>query len=193
MAALALTRFAVLLAAGFLAGCAGGPGPSRAITIEAGRPTRVLLQQIQQRQTFLLQNASSTSAADFYRGDMPSLAKIAPDAQLQALLDILAGKGMFQDGGMLQHGQGNVPADARDVLAVEQGGRTWTWVRRQAGVQADEMAFHEARSYFLDLYNQSQAYHSSDRGLDLKAEQARVRREAEAAKAKLQQLQGDHR
>lgn len=189
MAAFALTRFAVLFAAGFaaaspFAGCAGGPALARAVTIEAGRPTRVLLAQLRERQTFLLQNASSTTAADFYGGDMPALAKIASDAQLQALLDILAEKGMFANGG------GGVPPDALDALVVEQGGQRWTWARRRAGVQADEVAFHEARSYFLDLYNLSQAYHSADASLDLKAEQQRVRREAEAAKNRLQQLQG---
>lgn len=187
MAALACTRTLALAAALSFVGCASGPDLPREVTIEPGRPTRVVLQQLRGGQTFLLQNASSTEAADFYDGDMPAMAKIAPDAQLQALLDILAQKGLFA------RGAGAVPPDARDVLAVEHDGRRWTWARRQAGVQQDEVAFHEARTYFLELYNQSLAYHpgTSMDAAGWQQEQERLRREAAAARRKLEGLQRD--
>lgn len=184
MAALALTRSAVLLAAGFFAGCASDPGLPRAVTIEDGRPVRVQLQRVRERQTFLLQNASSAEPADFYRDASP-FGKIVPDAQLQALLDVLAAKGMFATGTT------SVPPDARDVLVVDQAGQRWIWARRRLGVQQDEAAFHEARAYFLEVYNSSTAYRPSALPPDLKAEGERVRQEAEAARARLEHLQGE--
>jgi len=184
MAAHALTRSVVLLAASFLVGCATDPGLPRAVTIEDGRPVRVLWQRVKEGQTFLLQNASSADADDFYASSSP-FAKVAPDVQLQALLDVLAAKGMFDAG------DAPVPPDARDVLVVDQGDRRWTWARRRAGMQTSEAAFHEARAYFLEVYNSSTAYHPSAKMPDLEAEQDRVRRDAESARRRLEQLQGE--
>lgn len=182
MAALALTRSAVL-ATSLLVACASDPGLPRAVTIEPGRPVRVLLQRTSQAQTFLLQNASSTEAADFYR-DAGPFAKVVPDAQLQALLDVLAAKGLFA--------AGNVPVagDAREMLAVEQSGQRWAWARRRGGTAAEAVAFQEALAYFLEVYNSSTAYHPSEQTPDLMAERDRLRREAEAARAR-HQPQGD--
>lgn len=185
MTAFALARTAVLLAATVFVGCASDPDLPRAIQLEPGRPTRVTLHQVRERQTFLLQNASSTEAVDFYDGDMPPLAKIAPDARLQVLLDIFAEKGMFTPR------PGTVPADARDVLTVEHAGRSWIWARRAAATAPDQAAFHEARAYFFELYNQSIAYHTGtavDRQR-LKAERERAQRDADAARSRLEQLQ----
>lgn len=174
MVAHALTRIAALLALTWLAACASGPDLPRAVTIEAGQPTRVTLRLADSKRTFLLQNASSTTAADFYDGDMSDLAKIAPDEQVQMLLDILAAKGMFT----ARAGGG----DATDAMAVEHGGRRWIWSRPRGGAAEDLIAFQEARACFLEVWNQSQAYHparSLDRA-DLEAERDRLRREAEA-------------
>jgi hypothetical protein len=186
MTAIALARTAVLLAAAFAAGCASDPGLPRVVTVAAGQPTRVLLQQVRQQQTFLLQNASSTEAAQFYGGATATLAKVVPDAQLQVLLDILAQKGMFGEP------RAAVPPEARDVLVVEQGDRRWIWARRRAGIQAEEASFHEARAYFLELFNSNMAFHASAPGQrpDLRAEQERVRSDAEAARSRLEGLQG---
>jgi Tol biopolymer transport system component len=81
-----------------------------------------------------------------------------------------------------------VPPGARDVLRVDQGGRSWIWARREAGVQASEAAFHEARSYFLEVYNSSTAYRPSEARPDLWAEKERANDDAEAAKNRLEQL-----
>lgn len=184
MVALALTRSAVLLAASLFAGCASDPGLPRAVTIEDGRPVRVQLQRLQQRQTFLLQNASSADPAVFYRDASP-LAKVVPDHQLQALLDVLAAKGLFVAAAAA------LPPDARDVLVVEGPDRRWAWARRRADAPAEIAAFQEAVAYFLEVYNSSTAYHPSDRAPDLGAERDRVRRDAEAARLRLERLQGD--
>jgi len=61
----------------------------------------------------------------------------------------------------------SVPGNARDVLRLEQNGKTWYWVRRGSFVDPREQAFNKARTYFLSLYNGSTAYHtgpSSDDG-----------------------------
>ncbi|MBL8730162.1 MAG: hypothetical protein JNM25_17195 [Planctomycetes bacterium] len=184
MVAIALTRSAVLLAASFFAGCASDPGLPRAVTIEDGRPVRVQLQRLRERQTFLLQNASSADTAAFYRDASP-LAKVVPDRQLQALLDVLAAKGMFAAA------TDAVPPDARDVLVVDATDHRWTWARRRSATPAEIAAFQEALAYFLEVYNSSTAYHPSDRVPDLEAERDRVRQQAEAARLRLERLQGE--
>jgi hypothetical protein len=172
-----------LLIASLLAACAGGPGLARDIEIEAGRPTRVTLSQVKEARAFLLQNASSTETAEFYADwQQHPLGKVVSDAQLQALLDVFSEKGLFA------RSLGAVPPGARDVLRVDQGGRSWIWARREAGVQASEAAFHEARSYFLEVYNSSTAYRPSAARPDLWAEKERANDDAEAAKNRLEQL-----
>jgi hypothetical protein len=184
MTASALARTAALLVVPLVAGsCASGPSLARDVAIEAGRPTRVLLTQVQTNTTFLLQNASSVDPASFYRDSRLALGKIVDDDTLQALLDVFSEKGMFAAS------QGTVPPNARDVLVVEQGDRRWIWARRLAGTQA-EATFHEAKGYFLEVYNSSTAYRGSedDPRPDLQQEKMRVRQEADAAKNKLEHL-----
>ena len=79
-----------------------------------------------------------------------------------------------------------------DVLAVEQGGKRWTWVRRQIGVQQGEALFHEARSYFLEVYNSSMAFRGTDPNArpDFAGERERAQQSGGAAKDKLQRLGG---
>ena len=178
-------RFAVLLlAAGLVVSCQSAPSLPRSVTIESGQPTHVTLVQVQGGMKFELQNASSGDAAAVYSDAKANpLAKVVPDAQLQALLDVFTQKGMFAASTT------SVPPDARDVLAVDQPGRRWTWVRRQAGVQAAEADFHEAKAYFLEVYNSATAWHrGSGARPDLLSEQSRVKADADAAKRKLENL-----
>ncbi|HEX6811595.1 MAG TPA: hypothetical protein VF384_08240 [Planctomycetota bacterium] len=179
--------FAVLLlAAGLIVGCQGTQGPSlpRSVKIEPGQPTNVRLLQGQGRKEFELRNESSGDAQAVYSSENANpLAKVIPDEQLQALLDVFSANGMFGKS------VSSVPPDARDVLTVEQPGHRWTWVRRQAGQQPGEADFHAARSYFLEVYNSATAWHraSGDRP-DLASEQDRVKADADAAKKKLESL-----
>jgi hypothetical protein len=177
--------FAVLLtAAGFVVGCQGGPELARSVTIEPGKPTHVTLVQVQGQMQFVLQNESSGAAASVYSSEKANpLAKVVADEQLQALLDVFTEKGLFATSIT------TVPPDARDILFVEQPGRRWTWARRRAGIQEAEGDFHEAKAYFLELYNSATAYHrgTTDRP-DLLSEQDRVKAEADAAKKKLENL-----
>ena len=178
-------RFAVLLlAAGFVVGCQSAPSLPRSVTIESGQPTHVTLVQVQGGMKFELQNESSGDAAAVYSNASANpLAKVVPDAQLQALLDVFTAKGMFTTS------VASVPPDARDVLTVDQPGRRWTWVRRQLGVQAAEADFHEAKAYFLEVYNSATAWHrGSGERPDLLSEQSRVKADADAAKKKLENL-----
>jgi len=177
--------FAVLLlAAGLVVGCQSTPSLPRSVTIESGKPTHVTLVQVQGGMKFELQNASSGDAAAVYSDTKANpLAKVVPDAQLQALLDVFTAKGMFAASIT------SVPPDARDVLTVDQPGRRWSWVRRQLGVQAGEADFHEAKAYFLELYNSATAWHAgSGARPDLVSEQSRVKTDADAAKKKLENL-----
>jgi hypothetical protein len=177
--------FAVLLvAAGLVVGCQSAPSLPRSVTIESGQPTHVTLVQVQDGKKFELRNESSGDAAAVYsNANANPLAKVVPDAQLQALLDVFSAKGMFATSVT------SVPPDARDVLTVDQPGRRWTWARRQRGVQTAETDFHEAKSYFLEVYNSATAWHrSSSESHDLFSEQSRVKADADAAKKKLENL-----
>ena len=150
---------APLGALSWLAACAA-PELPRVVQVTAGQRTRVVLDVVSSNRTFVLQNESS-GPRDLVYGDKSVAAgtKVVDDAQLQQLLDVLAAKGMFAQAA-------DKPApDARDVLAVEHGGRTWCWSRRLAGQAAAELPFHEAKAYFLTAYNAAVAYRA-DRAHD---------------------------
>jgi hypothetical protein len=184
MVVLVPTRFAVLLAAAFLfvSGCVGGPNLPRVVQVQEGQRTTVRLIQFSNGQAMSLQNASSGSAGEVYSKDTSNpFAKVIKDAQLQALLDVLADKGMYSAD------SASVPPDARDALLVDQGSKRWVLYRRHAGMQQDELPFHEAKSYFLSVWNGATAYHTGNP--DLKGENDRVRAEAEAARRKLLEIQ----
>jgi hypothetical protein len=177
--------FAVLLlAAGLVVGCQSEPSLPRSVTIESGQPTHIALVQVRGGMKLELQNASSSDAEAVYSSAQANqLAKVVPDAQLQALLDVFTAKGMFATSIT------SVPPDARDVLTVDQPGRRWTWVRRQAGVQAAEADFNEAKAYYLELYNSATAWHrGSGARPDLLSEKDRVKADGDAAKKKLENL-----
>lgn len=183
MVVLAPHRFTVLLAAALFGsgGCVGGPNLPREVQVQQGERTLVRLMQFQQNQAMSLQNASSGSANDVYsdrRAD--PLAKVVSDAQLQALLDVLAEKGVFK------LGASSVPPDARDALVVQQGNRRWVICRRQPGLQQEELPFHEAKAYFLSVWNSATSYHSADVDpADLRAEQERIKAGSRGAVQKL--------
>jgi hypothetical protein len=183
MVVLAPPRFTVLLAAAFFGsgGCVGGPNLSRELEVRPGERTTVRLMQFQQNQVLTLQNASSGSANEVYSDRRTDpLAKVVDDAQLQALLDVLAEKGLFK------LGAASVPPDARDALVVQQNDRRWVFSRRLAGMQQEELQFHEAKAYFLSVWNGATSYHSADVDrADLRAEQARVKSDAREAVRKI--------
>lgn len=157
MTAVAIASRSLLLAATLVVtSCASGPSLARAVTVETGQATRVSLMQRTRTTTLLLQNASSVEKAQFYGGsNAQNLGKVVADDRLQALLDVFAEKGMFANAAA------TAPHDARDVLVVEQGSTRWVWSRRLAGTQASEVAFHEAKGYFLEVYNSATAYHGA--------------------------------
>lgn len=187
MVVLLPSRYAVLLAAAFpfVSGCVGTPNLPRVVQVVEGQRTTVRLIQFSNGQTMSLQNVSSGSASDVYSPKDPTkqdpMAKVVKDAQLQALLDVLAEKGMYSSESK------SVPPDARDALVVEQSGKRWVLFRRQMGMQQEELPFHEAKSYFLSVWNGATAYHTGN--ADLRGENERVRAEAEAARRKLQGIQ----
>src|SRR5262245_9383064 len=180
------TRSAPTLFLWLGAACAAAAAPlPRALTIEPGRRTRVLLTEVKSGRTLVLQNASSGKPSEDYSDrDGDQFVKVAGDADLQQLLDVLAQQGMFEH-------PAAVPGDARDLLVVDTGERRWVWPRRLFGLQEAEMPFHEARAYFLTVYNQALALRSGDlQKADLQAERARVRSDSDAAQKHLQGLQG---
>ncbi len=188
MTAVALARTCSLLAlATLVAGCSSGPTLARAVTVREGRPTRIVLTQVKDGTTLLLQNASSAERAEFYAAPDPAvLGKVVADDRMQTLLDVFAERNLFASA------TAGAPTNARDVLVVEQDDRRWVWSRRLAGVQTDEAMFHEARGYFLEVWNGASAFRSAAPGVrpDLEGEDARAHRSAESAKSKLERLQG---
>jgi hypothetical protein len=130
-----------------------------------------------------LQNETAGYAKDVYRDDSPDKAlKVVPDAELQLLLDVFAEQGMFA-------AQPPPGPDALDVLVVAQAGRTWSWARRQRGMQASEMPFLQAKQYFLNVYNGNTAYHGTgDQKPDFRNERLRAQDEAAAASRRLRDL-----
>lgn len=188
----ALSRFRQLLvAACLLVACQTDPALQRSVTVTAGERTTVHLLQVNGSLALSLQNASAQLPTAVYGADTSSVdpgRKVVADADLQALLDVFSDKGMFAAS------LNEVPHDARDVLMVEQGGRRWTWVRRQLGVQQAEATFHEARAYFLSLYNSNIAYHGTgDARPDFGGENARVHSDAVKARSRLEALRRSQR
>jgi hypothetical protein len=181
---LALTSVALLAA------CAGAPDVARSpVAITRGERTRVLLTEVASGRTFGLQNASSGSAEEIYSAaDSNRSLKVVADANLQELLDVLAAAGMFTKAG-------DQPAPgARDLLVVDMPERSYVWSRLRRGIDPAEQSFHEARSYFLTFYNQVTAFHNVKMDPDaLRAENERVRRSADAARARLEQQTGSRR
>jgi hypothetical protein len=174
----------LLLAACTAAGCASGPQLSRALQVAEGELTTVRLRQVDGNLVLALQNESAGRAEQVYEAlsSDPSR-KVVGDADLQALLDVFAEQGLFAQA------VSQVPPDARDVLSVQSGDRSWTFVRRQRGVQQSEAAFHEARAYFLALYNSSVAYHGTGEGRpDFRNESRRAQVDAATATSRLRRL-----
>lgn len=173
----------LLLAACSATGCASGPALPRELSVRAGQPTAVALLQVKDDLRLTLVNLSAVPEdSAIYEADSHDPGcKFLADEELQALLDVLAAKGMFQVATP-------TPAPgAIDVLVVEHGGQRWTWSRRQRGVQVAEQNFHEARAYFMAAYNSVVAYHGTGRGRpDLDSEAARKRRAGNAARRNLQ-------
>jgi hypothetical protein len=172
------------LAAGIaVAACSTAPALPRQLAIQPGERVAVQLLLTSDNLRLVLWNNSAVSAL---QGNRQVGAKVVDDADLQALLDILGEKGMFQ------RGDDSPLASALDVLTVEAAGKRWHWSRYQTGVQAAEAAFHEARAYFLTLYNSTESWHNPSAARtggerpSFAAEQERVRRDAATARARLE-------
>jgi hypothetical protein len=184
MVASALGRFTqLLLAAAALVACAGGPSLRRDVTVRDGESTVVALVTGSGRLQLSLQNDSARMPAEAYaeRSADPSR-KIVADADLQALLDVWSEMGLFAQASP------SAAPDALDVLLVDHGGRRFTWSRRQRGAQSTEKAFHDARDYFLALYNSNVAYHGTTARPNFGGENQRAQTTSAAARARLEQL-----
>jgi hypothetical protein len=191
MAAQSPRRFAQLLLAGWaLVACHSGPQLTRAVTIHEGERTVVRLHSGASLM-LTLENASAVTSTTVYgtaRSPDELGRKVVADADLQALLDVFAERGMFAQA------LAEPPRDARDLLIVDSGGRRWQWARRQPGVQAAEQDFHEARAYFLSLYNSSVAFHGTDASRpNFTGEQVRASTAAASARARLEELRRGQR
>jgi hypothetical protein len=175
------TRAALAAIPLLVAACAS----SRPVQVVQGQRTRVVLTDVAAQRSFALQNASSGAANEVYSDrSADDAVKVVTDANLQQLLDVLATQGMFE------RAAAAAAPDARDLLVVESGGRRWVWSRRLRGIDAAELPFHEARSYFLTFYNSVVAWHAGDVDRQgFAAEQARAQQGGEAARQRLEQLQ----
>lgn len=141
---------AAVLCVTLLASCSGLP---RSLTVSPGE-TSVFALISRQGPKLTLRNDSSGNPNEIYTAAADQLSKVIPDAEMQAMLDVFTSDKLFEQS------IPNVPGNARDVLQLNQGGKSWYWVRRGSFLAPSEQAFHKARSYFLSLYNGSTAYHS---------------------------------
>jgi hypothetical protein len=196
MPALAFVRILQLFVAACLAvACSSGPALRRDLALVPGELTTVRLLAVKGSLALALQNVSAQQPADVYgrtSAEVDPGRKVVDDVNLQTLLDLFSEKGMFATA------LAEVPGDARDVLAVEQGRRRWIWAlsgdpqRRLAQrQQGAERTFQEAQAEFLHLYNSSVGFHGTgeDRP-DFRAENARARAEAERARVRLEHTKG---
>tara|TARA_R110002094_G_scaffold128953_4_gene122876 strand:+ start:1093 stop:1644 length:552 start_codon:yes stop_codon:yes gene_type:complete len=140
----------LLICTAGLAACSSLP---RSLTVRPGE-TSVFVLISRQGPKLTLRNDSSGNPDQIYSDAKDQLAKVIPDAEMQALFDVFTADKLFE------LSLPGVPGNARDILRLEQGGKTWNWVRRGSFVDPREQAFNKARSYFLSLYNGSTAYHS---------------------------------
>jgi len=176
----------LLVAVCTLVGCQSGPSLARAVTVQEGQLTRVRL-LAGKSVVLALHNASADPTGALYgeaRNAQDLGRKVVDDADLQALLDVFAESQLFEQS------LGDLPADARDVMVVENGGKRWMWARRGlAGAPAAEQSFQNARAYFLSLYNSSVAYHGTGSSRpNFGSENLRARTTAADARARLEQL-----
>lgn len=166
-----------------LSGCASGPDIASGPQIEPGRRTVVRYVQFTSSQVFSLQNASSGSKAEVY-GDAQRdrSVKVVGDGELQALIDILT------ENGMLDKATATAAPDARESLVIEMPDRRWIWTRQGRGLE--DVDFHNARGYFLAMFNSAVAYHGNadEEVPDLEGQRQRIRRDANAAREKLLRL-----
>lgn len=175
--------FAVLLVGACgIVGCASGPGLPRAAEVLAGSRAAVRYEQPGTRLALTLQNESAGARSVVYSaGSTDPGLKVVADASLQALLDVFAAKGLFALA-CSEPGPGT-----QDVLRVEVDGRRWTWARRRFGDSPADQTVFEAKTYFLELYNQSLATHSATgERPDFRDENSRARDDAAAARRRLQ-------
>lgn len=149
-------RISLLLAAIGLAGCSSLP---RSLTVRHGETSTFSL-AYKSGPKFTLRNHSSANPEVFYSGAQDQMSKVVSDSALQALLDVFTAEKLFD------LSLPSLPGNSRDVLRLEQGGKTWIWARRGSFTDPREAAFLKASQYFLSLYNGSTAYHSGPSSKD---------------------------
>jgi hypothetical protein len=169
-----------------LAGCASPPDLPRAVVVESGQPTTLALHQRRSDLRITLRNDSSRPPVEVYSSAQSDpREKVVPDAELQALLDVYTACGLFE------HSLADAPADARDVIVLDQPGRRWAWIRRGHGAPGHgapgDAAFDVAQQYFLAIYNGNSAYHGGSGDTNFNAEAARLREAGAEAVRRLEQ------
>ena len=149
-------QLSLLLAAIGLAGCSSLP---RSLTVRPGvTSTFSLIYKSGAR--FTLRNDSGGAPDVVYSGKLDPMSKVVADAELQALLDVFTAEKLFD------LSLPSLPGNSRDVLRLEQGGKTWFWARRGSFTDPREAAFNKASQYFLSLYNGSTAYQTGPSSKD---------------------------
>lgn len=170
-----LCRLALAAAPLLGAGCSSGPDLTRVVTIEEGQPVSVRYEQYQSglRQTLLTEGV--VAAHELYSArESDPLAKVMSTEQMQVLLDALATYGFFDRARTLD------PGESVSSIAVRIDDRELLWAKRPT-MELDELTgYHQALAAFLNLYNATEAFHSSGESRILD-EGERIRRRNEEA------------
>ena len=133
-----------------------------------------------------LRNESGGLAADVYKTAKDPNLKVVPDYELQVLLDVFAEDGLFASAA-------GVPLQGPETLQVEQSGGLWAWSRPSNVDPKAKASFHQARQYFLSIYNGNVAYHGSDQRPNFSDANSRAKADSEAARQRLLQLRKESR
>ena len=152
--------------------CASGPAIDRAVTLQPGDEVRVSYRDMARGVRLTLQNeAIETAEALYSRGTGDLAVKVAPDSELQRLLDALATNRFFQIA------RPDFSEGPRPMLSVEINGQVLTWERQDPSraEARDLQDFNLCFTYFSYVYNSTESFHA---GVDVTGQEMKRQQQA---------------
>ena len=144
-------RTSLVLAAGGLAACAGGPGEGRGGAPAA--PASVMLISRTSPTLTLLSEGTALPAA-------PNANAVVNKVVAAEGMDALVAT--FETEGMFAYALPTAPQVARQALQLDRGGDRSVWVFSGGTSDARRASFVKARNYFLQLFNYARNYRPDD-------------------------------
>ncbi len=142
-------RILQLLCAAALAACAGSP------TVATSEPTTLILSS-RNSPTLALQNASANAPDE--PNSSVRINKVINDEGMQALIATYESQKLFE------RTLSRVPSNARQALVLQRGDMTAAWVFSPNTQDPNSIAFIQARTFFLQLFNHARSYSQAPEG-----------------------------